>query len=194
MAARNRAAADLATFLRALHSLPIEAGQRCGLRLLDQAEFARQLREPATRVLFPLLVPEIRRQLDGLLVRCSAASLCDPPAAVLIHCDIAPGHVLFDPTNGWLTGIIDFGDLALGDPTRDFIYIYEDFGSEMLAAVLSHYQPKDVGSMLPRIRTWYLLETVAWTVQMCVEQEEAEMQEGISEIIREISTPGLMQA
>ena len=41
-----------------------------------------------------------------------------PCCTVLLHCDLAPGHVLYDPSTGALTGIIDFGDVAIGEPTN----------------------------------------------------------------------------
>jgi aminoglycoside 2''-phosphotransferase len=194
LAARTRAAAELAGFLRTLHSHPIDVAKRCGLGELDPAEAALRSRKDASRFLYPRLAPAIRTQLDDVLERCSAATRSECTVPVLIHCDIAPGHVLFDPTDGRLTGIIDFGDLALGDPARDFIYIYEDFGVEMLEVVITHYQREEASSLLPRVRLWYLFEAVAWTIQMCATGREAEIAEGLSEIVRELSTPGLSRA
>jgi aminoglycoside 2''-phosphotransferase len=186
---RNRAAADLASLLRALHGLPLDAGRRCGLlRVLEVAGFARRLLEQAPGTLYPLLDPDTRQRLDDVLTRCSAGGRYDR-ATVLIHCDIASGHLLFDPADGRLTGIIDFGDLALGDPARDFIYIYEEFAPEMLAAVLSAYGREEASVLLPRVRLWYLLEAVSWTIRMHVGAEEAAIREGLHEIRRELTNP-----
>jgi hypothetical protein len=60
--------------------------------------------------------------------------------------------------------------------------------------VITHYQREEASSLLPRVRLWYLFEAVAWTIQMCATGREAEIAEGLSEIVRELSTPGLSRA
>lgn len=186
-----RVASELAAFLRSLHDLSDSVGRRCGLPVLDMGSFARRLREEAPPLLFPLLPIEESRRLDPLLARCESGLGGDGPCNVLLHCDIAPGHVLHDPRVGTLTGIIDFSDLALGDPARDFIYIYEDFGPEMLAAVLAAYRRENGGALLPRIRLWYLLELISWTLLAVRRRREGDMKDGIGEILRELRQPGL---
>jgi hypothetical protein len=42
-------------------------------------------------------------------------------------------HESIDPGTGAPAGLIDFGDLALGDGARDFTYMHEDFGPDALA-------------------------------------------------------------
>lgn len=100
--------------------------------------------------------------------------------------------MLYDPAAGRLTGVIDFGDLALGDPARDFIYLYEDFGADLLAAVLRHY-PRYAGepaaALLPRVRAWYLLETVAWTLDRHAHARPADVAHGLAEVARELDAP-----
>jgi aminoglycoside phosphotransferase (APT) family kinase protein len=57
--------------------------------------------------------------LTGWFERLSARR---PPrvAEVLVHGDIAPQNLMVDPSTGDLTGIVDWGDAALGDPAVDF--------------------------------------------------------------------------
>ncbi len=43
----------------------------------------------------------------------------DHPLA-LIHHDLAPEHILVTPDGTRIAGVIDWGDLALGDPALDF--------------------------------------------------------------------------
>ena len=40
-------------------------------------------------------------------------------APVLCHGDIAPEHILVDEAGGRVLGLIDFGDLLVGDPAID---------------------------------------------------------------------------
>jgi GrpB-like predicted nucleotidyltransferase (UPF0157 family)/aminoglycoside phosphotransferase (APT) family kinase protein len=187
-AARKKAVADLASFLRALHALPIETGLKCGLTHLDATGLARRLRAATAHTIRRLLDRETQRQLDETLERWSLPSPHDGPRPVLLHCDIAPGHLLYDPRTGHLTGVIDFGDIAIGESARDFIYVYEDYGPTILMEVLSHYAGQDAPAMLSAIRKWYLLEAIAWTVERYEAQHHADVNDGLAEITRELAT------
>jgi aminoglycoside 2''-phosphotransferase len=185
--ARDKAADDLAAFLRALHSIPVEIGRSCGLSKMDATELARSLREATANTIHALLDPETRRRLDEILKRWSQPSPAQSQRSVLLHGDIGPGHVLYDPQNGNLTGVIDFGDLAIGDPARDFIYIYEDYGPSLLREVLNRYAGKDAPQMMSAIRKWYLLEAISWTVERFITKQRSEMEHGLAEISRELT-------
>lgn len=43
----------------------------------------------------------------------------------LIHNDFSFNHIICDPHSGNITGVIDFGDAAVGDVAYDFIFLYE---------------------------------------------------------------------
>ncbi|HEX2188854.1 MAG TPA: aminoglycoside phosphotransferase family protein [Longimicrobiaceae bacterium] len=186
--ARTRAASDLAAFLRALHSLPAEVGDRCGLERLDAASKARSLRGSCAEGLHARLDRETRDRLDAALAGWSSPAPGAAPEAVLLHRDVAPGHLLCDPATGRLTGVIDFGDVALGEPARDFVYVYEDFGPAILAEVLAAYAGERAPALLPEVRRWYLLEAVEWTVAASG-AGGPELEEGLAEIRRELAAP-----
>ena len=86
-----------------------------------------------------------------------------------------------------LTGIIDFGDLAIGSPARDFIYIYEDFGPDLLSAVLDRYAGNSTQKLLSETRQWYLLETAAWTAEMHAAGRAGDVAHGLAEMRRELA-------
>jgi aminoglycoside 2''-phosphotransferase len=183
--ARERAASGLATFLKALHALPIEIGLECGLVQIDSVQMAGSLREEAADTIFPLLEPDLQGKLQRTLGHW--ASQQEVPCFALLHRDIGPGHVLYDPLTLQLTGVIDFGDLVIGDPARDFIYIYEDFGPTILQEVLTHYAVKDAPTMMAAIRKWYLLEAISWTIAMYRQHQEENLKHGLAEIRRELA-------
>lgn len=62
---------------------------------------------------------------------------------VFIHHDLSGcEHILCDPERGEITGIIDWGDAAIGDPAIDFTGIYWDCGEEFTKQVLVKYGGK----------------------------------------------------
>jgi aminoglycoside phosphotransferase (APT) family kinase protein len=185
-AARENAASDLARFLGALHALPVEAGLACDVPVLDRIEYAGRLGAEAASRLYPSLGDEAGRRLDAALAHWSRPSANAAPSAALLHGDLSPEHVLCEPSSGRLTGVIDFGDLAVGDPARDFIYIHEDYGPEMLASVFRHYPGEDAETLLPRVRMWSVLEAVAWTLARYADQQLDEAEEGLEQVAREL--------
>ena len=116
----KKAAAELADFLKVLHSIPVMS-LHCGLTQLDAAIAADNLRKTGGRTLYEFLEPDARYKLDETLREWSLLSQPAGGRPALLHCDIGPGHVFYDPEAGKLTGVIDFGDVAIGDPARDFI-------------------------------------------------------------------------
>lgn len=185
-AARDHTAAGLAEFLLVLHALPVEIGQECGLEGFSAFALAEEMRETVRETIWGRLdVGDQRRWAAFLMGAVHQLDHSRPPA--LIHCDIAPGHVLFEPASGALTGIIDFGDLAIGSPARDFIYIYEDFGPDMLNAVLDRYAGSAAGDLLRETRQWYLLEAAAWTVEMHNAGHASKVEHGLAEMRRELA-------
>jgi aminoglycoside 2''-phosphotransferase len=183
---RDATAAQLAEFLRALHAIPPTDVQRCGLPRIDASDVVRTARTEMPRVLSPLLSAEGARRLEAFLATWPGP---DEPGAreVLVHADLAPGHVLYDPGAGRLTGIIDFGDLSIGDAARDFIYLYEDFGMELLTAVADRYAGDSAPRLVERARRWYVLEAIVWTIEMHTSERAEETRHGLNEIERELA-------
>lgn len=183
--ARAEAASDVATFLRTLHALPVEVGLKCGLAYLEVSKMARRLQKETATTIQRFLEHQVQHKLDQTLERWSSLGERRPPA--LLHCDIGPGHLLYDPMTSRLTGVIDFGDLVIGDPARDFIYVYEDYGPILLQEVLTRYAGKDALKMTSEIRKWYLLEAISWTIAMYVDGRETDLAHGLAEIRRELA-------
>ncbi|WP_337661977.1 phosphotransferase [Actinoalloteichus sp. AHMU CJ021] len=110
--------AALGGFLAALHVVdPVEAVAH-GLftrRATRQERSGLLLR--LTSEVVPLLPTVHRPRAERLLS--VVASL---PADHVVHGDLGPEHVL--TTNGVITGVIDFGDVHLGDPAIDLAWAY----------------------------------------------------------------------
>lgn len=184
---RENIASDLAAFLMSLHSLPVQIGLECGLARLDAAELAKRLHKESANTIYDLLESDTRHLFQSTLERWAVPSPQDHPPLVLLHCDIGPGHLFYDPLTSRLTGVIDFGDIAIGEPARDFIYVYEDFGPALLGEVLYCYTGKNAPKMMPEIRKWYLLEAISWTIQRYKEKHKADLDHGLAEIKHELA-------
>jgi aminoglycoside phosphotransferase (APT) family kinase protein len=70
----------------------------------------------------------------------------------LLHHDLAAEHILVDPETGNLTGVIDWSDVALGDPALDFAGLWACQGDGFVTETLTWYtHPTDSG-LWDRIR------------------------------------------
>ena len=139
-AARNRLAAPLGRFLRALHDLEVPAGLP---------------HDPLGRVDMARRVPFATERLAELAAsgladhRAAARPVLDaardlPPTRrrVLVHGDLHFRHVLVDGRgSNPLVGVIDWGDLCLGDPAMDLHVAWSLLPVDARAAFWDAYGP-----------------------------------------------------
>jgi aminoglycoside 2''-phosphotransferase len=149
-ATQGQLAGQLGVFLRQLHHIDISAASANIPNTHAPVSRSRWLEiQAAVRTqIYPLLQRFQVEYLDDLFDR----ALDDPQffdyAPTLIHGDLASYHILFDPEQRQITGVIDFGMAGVGDPANDFgllISIYgEAFVRRMRPAYpnLDHYLPR----------------------------------------------------
>ncbi len=56
-----------------------------------------------------------------------------------MHCDLGCEHILIGDDRATVTGLIDFEDATIGDPTIDFVGIYVTYGMEAVERVRDCY-------------------------------------------------------
>lgn len=136
---RTEAARSVGTFLRALHeprlrsrigfTLPVDPNRRADMpfrvvatrRRLDELADAGTWQAP----------PEIDALLDD------AAGLPHSSRMVLLHGDLHPRHVIVDGRR--VSGIIDWGDVCIGDPSIDLSVAFGTFAGTAREALLEAY-------------------------------------------------------
>ncbi|MFD4675561.1 phosphotransferase [Lentzea sp. NPDC058450] len=110
---------QLGEFLRALHAAPVSEAVALGAgpMPLPVERFRAEVRVPGGE--------ELLARLDGL------------PADTLVHGDLGPEHVL--GRDGVLTGVIDFGDLHVGDAAIDLAWALHSTPPEFADALAQAY-------------------------------------------------------
>ncbi|GHH33996.1 phosphotransferase [Lentzea cavernae] len=126
---------QLGEFLRALHAAPVsEAVARgAGPRPLPVERFRAEVDVPGGE--------ELLAKIAGL------------PADTLVHGDLGPDHVL--GRDGVLTGVIDFGDLHVGDAAIDLAWALHCTPPEFADAVAETYGVTD--ELRERALVWHQL-------------------------------------
>jgi len=184
-AAQGDAAREIAEFLAALHSVPVDVAAGCEIPVSDHAAEARTVLDGFRAALRPLLAADAAARVEGAFASYLGGGARWAYRPAILHGDFGPDHVMHDAATGRITGVIDFGDLAIGDPARDFIYVHEDFGADVLARILPLYRLESAGAILPRIRFHYLLAAVDWALRMRERGNEDDLADALEEIARE---------
>ena len=70
----------------------------------------------------------------------------------VVHNDLGAEHILLHPRTGKVTGIIDWGDIAIGDPAVDFSGLFHWAGEGFVHAVLRHYSGLADAALVSRAR------------------------------------------
>jgi aminoglycoside phosphotransferase (APT) family kinase protein len=136
-------AGALGRFLRALHApeLAAEVGGEHQLPVDVNARADMSRRVPRTRTALAELAAaglwEPGPAEDEILH--AAETLLASPTAVLIHGDLHFRHVLVE--NGALSGVIDWGDVCLADPSVDLQLFWSAFSPAAREAFVRAYGP-----------------------------------------------------
>ena len=111
---------------------------------------------------YPLLLPHQIKWVERLFATAlENPNFFDYPPT-LIHGDLAPYHILFDPRESRIDGIIDFGVAGLGDPASDIGSLITCYG-EMFVAKMQGAYP-GLAQHLPRARFYAQSIELQWVL------------------------------
>lgn len=112
----------------------------------------RALYASVRRQVLPLLTPAARARWQALWEAFLARSehLRFQPA--LLHHDLVAEHILYDPAQGALAGVIDWSDAAIGDPAFDLAGLLHDYGRAFVEEALVTYPGPAEEALLERAR------------------------------------------
>ncbi len=190
-------ARQVADFLTALHSIPVDRAVAAGLPVVSAEEWRAEyaaFRDWSRARAAPLLTPEARRALERLW-----AGYLDEPGnfrfqPVLIHRDLGIGHVLLGP-DGRLAGVIDWGDAAVGDPAIDFAGFLGGLGERFTRQVIARWSgPRAAGetdgTLLARAAFYASIAPLHAIQYGQLIGSDAFVRQGAADLLRALPAPG----
>jgi aminoglycoside 2''-phosphotransferase len=183
--ARAALAETLAGFLRALHEM--EPGPVASiLPRDDEHAVVRQYWETAEHKIAPHLSGAERRRLSDVFAR----HLHDPRnfagPSCIVHADLGVDHVLC--VEQAVTGILDWGDVCLGDPDYDFGgYLYEELGEAFIREMALHYGHADPERLVRKARYFTVvgrIDTIVHGGDRALPGDEAESWQRLRVLLR----------
>ncbi|MFN8468041.1 MAG: phosphotransferase [Caldilineaceae bacterium] len=141
---KERLAVGLAIFLAELHAIPLEGVPEppgtSSQPLLSRRAFYEQRLAALESDVFPLLWADQKAWVYDLYAPVVEGSLdLDAYTPRLIHRDLAAYHILYDPAQGSLAGIIDFGTAGMGDPAVDWGCLIGAYGESFVRRMHATY-------------------------------------------------------
>lgn len=148
-------APQIARVLSAVHAFPLDEARACGVITSDASELFEEVRLSAVAGLEIVRREsvELTRGVERYLEQLAPI----PPAPwpmTLVHNDLAAEHTLLDDAGTTITGVIDWGDVAIADPTVDFVGLHAWGGEPFVRAVLAHYHGPVDERVLARVGPW----------------------------------------
>ncbi|MDP4011915.1 MAG: phosphotransferase [Candidatus Roizmanbacteria bacterium] len=136
-------ARKLGQFLTAVHSFPIDEAKEIGIQEENVLQSWTDHFQNIKKMVFPHL--NLKQQDWTTRIFASFLQLIKehPVQTVVTHSDIAPEHIIVNPDEQTLSGVIDFGDINITDPTYDFTFLNK-YGKDFLEEAYGAYTlPRD---------------------------------------------------
>lgn len=131
-------AQDIALFLREMHAIPLPNIAGLELHVMDDY---RSDYETLRETIYDKIPDKSKEYIDDLYKRILNDERISQYVKTLCHNDLGCNHIIIQ--NNKAVGIIDFGDVAITDRDKDFVYLLEDsneeIGREFGIKVLEYY-------------------------------------------------------
>ena len=181
----------IAQFLYQIHSFPIEDLQNCGLEQMNLYEEYSENFENAKQFIFPKVSKSKREIIGRLFTEYLSDENNFNYAPTLVHNDFSKDHILYDPAKKEITGIIDFGDIAFGDPDYDFLYLANEFGKDFLIKILKYYQHANRPVSLNKIYFFTLANKIQIFLESIKDNDTDEIKNALKGLNKWFEKPAL---
>jgi aminoglycoside 2''-phosphotransferase len=102
---------------------------------------------------------------------------------VLLHADFSPDHIICNEEKNVIAGIIDFGDIEIGDPDYDLMYLYEDYwGEEFIGELLKYYPHRDTERLMRKLEFFSRCNTIHDVLRGIRRKDDGILQEALEEL------------
>lgn len=150
----------LAEFFLDLHGFSKKEATLCGVLEVDYKEFATRIFSEAQSKVFPLINTKEREYIVKIFGDYILNEENFNYTPVLVYADSKPDHLLFNTQKNELTGIIDWGNVRIGDPDHDFKHLFMSFGEDFIQELLKYYPHPNPDNLIQKLRLFSKTDAV----------------------------------
>lgn len=133
-----------------MHAFPVANALECGTIVNDQRLHFQELLEITRTTLYPVIVEHA--YIEALFHDYLSRENNFVYTPVLLHADLSADHIFIDPATHRLKGIIDFGDVCIGDPDFDLMYLYAyPLAEGFLEQLLPYYPHSSTAALIKKL-------------------------------------------
>lgn len=156
---QEQALKDLTRFLQILHKFPIQTASECRVQkeLYKGAYHSEQ--KLLLREIQHLLSKEEISKIENIFSSYEKDEKNISNPLSILHADLKPDHILYDPETGHITGIIDWGDVCIGDPDFDFTCLSLFYDQDFVVRLLKYFPTENREHILTKIQFFI---TIRW--------------------------------
>ncbi|MDB5260265.1 MAG: hypothetical protein JWN37_496 [Candidatus Nomurabacteria bacterium] len=148
---RSKLLNEISDFIQQVHEFPLEMAKLSGIKVRgfreDYSSDLKDLRKHA----FHLLDENTKEYIERIYGEYLSNGSNFTYTPVFLHADFSPEHIIYDEQKQTISGVIDFGDIEIGDPDYDLMYLYERWGEALIKELLKYYPHKDEAHLLRKL-------------------------------------------
>ena len=142
---------QIADFIKQIHSFPVEEAKKLGAKIVNfQENYTSDFAELKNKA-WHLLDNTTQIYIEELFKTYLSDKENFNYLTTLLHSDLSPEHIIYDQDEKSIVGIIDFGDMEIGDPDYDLMYLYREYSLEFVQKLLKYYPHKNQGQIISKL-------------------------------------------
>lgn len=134
--------ADLKEFFDEVHAVPIELALEAGVRDVDSRKRVERVRKKTLPAIAEFFTQDEVKYFEKIVDDFLADERNFVYEKTFLHGDVNRSNLRFDETKRRVSGVIDWGEMQIGDPLFDLVRPYFWFGKEFVEPMLAHL-PKE---------------------------------------------------
>jgi len=133
---KNKIAHQIAEFMDQISSFCVERKKNLNIPKRNFYQYYLDMFNEVREKAFPKITQDIQSYISFRFETYLENKNHFSYSPKLLHADLSLDHLLFDQKRQELSGIIDFGDMKIGDPDYEYLYLLEECGEAFTKKVM----------------------------------------------------------
>ncbi len=156
----NNLVQQISQFFNEVHTFPVHKAVSLGVELDNFRESYLADLERMRNEIYKNLDQRVQNYVEKIFNDYLSDKVNFNYTPQLLHADLSPEHIIYNENKKKIEGIIDFGDVKVGDPDYDLMYLYEGLGVDFLNQLLKIYHRNDKSDLILKLKFFRACNTI----------------------------------